>query len=140
MDSTTMKWLCSSGKQEDFATWSTRSSLVFKRKIFSKHWLAQQWNQSNPQLWGTLRRMSRERLIELQQRNLNNKKFRDDKNTLWCMLALPHDSRSLMLIRHDCVNKDGLGEGTRPWNLLNERFRSAELPTVVALVCLIVRM
>ena len=68
------------------------------------------------------------------------KKFRDDKNTLWCMLALTLDSTSLMLIGHDCVGKDGLGDGSRAWNLLNERFKSEESPTVVALVSQIATM
>ena len=56
------------------------------------------------------------------------------------MLALTLDSTSRKLIRHDCVGKDGLVDGTRAWNLLTERFRSEELPTVVALVSQIARM
>ena len=43
-----------------------RSSPIFKQKIFSKHWLAQQWNQLNLQPWETLRRMSREMLVKMQ--------------------------------------------------------------------------
>ena len=70
----------------------------------------------------------------------NKRKFRDDKNTLWCMLALILDSISLMLIRHDCVGKDGLSDGTRAWNLLKEKFRSEESPTVVTLVSQVARM
>ena len=48
----------------------------------------------------------------------NRKIFRDDKNTLWCLLALTLDSTSLMLIRHDFVGKDGLGDGIRALKLL----------------------
>ena len=55
-------------------------------------------------------------------------------NTFWCMLALTLGSTSLMLIRHDCVGKNGLGDGTRAWSFLKERFRSEESPTIVALL------
>ena len=83
-----------------------------------KHRLAQQWNQSNMQLWAILWRMSREtsRTIATEEIENNKMKIRDDQNTLWFMLPPTLDSTSLMLIRHDCVWKVGLGDGTRAWN------------------------
>ena len=59
------------------------------------------------------------------------------------MLAPTLDSTSLMLIRQDCVGKNGLGGGTRAWNLLKQspsKERSDESTTVVALVSQIPRM
>ena len=62
------------------------------------------------------------------------KRFRDEYYSVWCVLVSNPGSTSLMLIWHDGVRKDGLGDGTRAWNLLKEIFRSEESPTVMALV------
>ena len=70
----------------------------------------------------------------------NKKKCRDDTNSVWCMLALTFGSKSLTLIRHDCVGKDGLGDGPRAWNLLKEKLKNEESPTVAARISQIARM
>ena len=44
------------------------------------------------------------------------------------------DASSLMLIRHDCVNSKGLGDGQKAWKLLQQRFRSDETTTVINLM------
>ena len=44
------------------------------------------------------------------------------------------DASSLMLIRHDCVNSKGLGDGQKAWQLLQQRFRSDETTTVISLM------
>ena len=41
---------------------------------------------------------------------------------------------TLMLMRHDCVGDDGIGDEAKAWRLLQERFQSVETPTVVILV------
>ena len=56
------------------------------------------------------------------------------KNTLWWYLALVLDSTSLIMIRHDCVNHKGLGDGHKAWGLLQERFTSNETVTVVSVM------
>ena len=60
-------------------------------------------------------------VIDIQKRN----------NTRWCFLAMELDSKSLMLIRHDCVDKKCLGDRRKAWVLLQQRFRSDETVTVV---------
>ena len=54
--------------------------------------------------------------------------------------ALTLDATTLMLMRHDCVGDDGIGDGANLWKLLQERFRSAETPTVVTLVAQLARL
>ena len=44
------------------------------------------------------------------------------------------DSTSLMLIRHECVDKKRLGDGRKSWILLQQRFRSDEAVTVVSVM------
>ena len=62
------------------------------------------------------------------------------KNTLWCYLAMFLDSTSLMLIRHDCVDRKGLGDGHKAWGRLQERFRSNESETVVSVMRQLARL
>ena len=49
---------------------------------------------------------------------------------MWCHLALTLDATTLMLMRHDFVGDDGIGDGAKAWKLLQERFQSVEKPTV----------
>ena len=66
--------------------------------------------------------------------------IRENRNNVWCHLALTLDATNLMLIRHDCVGDDGIGAGAKAWKLLQERFQSVETPTVVILVAHLARL
>ena len=59
---------------------------------------------------------------------------------MWCHLALTLDATTLMLIKHDCVGDDGIGDGAKALKLLQERFQSVETPTVVTLVAQLARL
>ena len=48
------------------------------------------------------------------------------------------NSTSLMLIRHDCADRKGLGH--KAWGLLQERFRSNETVTVVSVMRQLARL
>ena len=43
-------------------------------------------------------------------------------------------------MRHDCAGDDGIGDGAKAWKLLQERFQSVEMPTVVTLVAQLARL
>ena len=60
--------------------------------------------------------------------------IKEKRNNVWCHLALTLDATTLMLLRHDCVGDDGIRDGAQASKLLQERFQSAETPTVVTLV------
>ena len=45
-----------------------------------------------------------------------------------------------MLMRHDSVGDDGIGDGAKAWKLLQERFQSLETPTVVTSVTQLARL
>ena len=62
------------------------------------------------------------------------------RNTLWCNLAMVLDSTSLMLVRHDCGDNKGLGDGRKAWILLRQRFRSGEFVTVVIVMQQLARL
>ena len=44
------------------------------------------------------------------------------------------DATTLMLMRHDCVGDDSIGDGAKAWKPMQERFQSVETPIVVTLV------
>ena len=50
------------------------------------------------------------------------------------------DASSLMLIRHDCVNIKGFGDGQKAGRLLPQRFRSDETTTVISLLRQLARL
>ena len=45
-----------------------------------------------------------------------------------------------MLLRHECVGADGIGDGEKAWKLLQEIFQSVETPTVVTWVVQLARL
>ena len=60
--------------------------------------------------------------------------IKEERNNVWRHLALTLDATALMLMRHDCVGDDGIGDGAKVWKLLQERFQSVDTLTVVTLV------
>ena len=66
--------------------------------------------------------------------------IKEKRNSVWCHLALTLDVTTLMLMRHDCVGDDGIGDGAKAWKFLQERFQSVETPTVVTLVAQLARL
>ena len=59
---------------------------------------------------------------------------RTKRSCVWCTVPLNLDALTLMLMRHDIVGDDGIGDGARAWKLFLERFQRAEGPTIVILV------
>ena len=66
--------------------------------------------------------------------------IKEKRKNVWCHLALTLDATTLMLMRHDCVGGDGIGDGAEAWKLLLERLQSVETPTVVTLVAQLARL
>ena len=46
--------------------------------------------------------------------------IKEKRNNVWCHLALTLDAKTLMLMRHDCVGDDGIGNGAKALKLLQE--------------------
>ena len=101
--------------------------LLLKRKYFSTPSLARFGNDSTDET-----RVAQDTAQEAHRRALDG--IEKNKNTLWCYLATVLDSTRLMMIRHDCVDRKGLGECHKAWALLRERFRSNETVTVVSVM------
>ena len=66
--------------------------------------------------------------------------IKEKRNNVWCHLALTLDATTFMLIRHDCVGEDGIGDRAKAWKLLQESFQSVEAPTVMTLVAQLARL
>ena len=66
--------------------------------------------------------------------------IKEKRNNVWCPLALNLDATTLMLMRHDCVGDDGIGDGAKAWKLLQEWFQIVDTPTVLTLVAELARL
>ena len=66
--------------------------------------------------------------------------IKEKRFKVWCHLALTLVATTLMLMRHDCVGDEGIGDGAKAWKLLQERFQSVETPTVVTLLAQLARL
>ena len=66
--------------------------------------------------------------------------IREKRNNVWCHLALTLDAANLMLMRHDCLGEDGIGDVAKDWKFLQERYQSVETPTEVTLVAQLARL
>ena len=81
MDSATMKWLCFSGKQEDFATWSTWFIAYIQTKKLFEKLAGTAVEPVEPAALGdapTNEQREAHRVAKEEFEN-NKKKFRDDK-------------------------------------------------------------
>ena len=52
--------------------------------------------------------------------------IKEKRKNVWCHLALNLDATALMLMRHDCMGDDDIGDGAKAWKLLQERCQSVE--------------
>ena len=66
--------------------------------------------------------------------------IKEKRNNMWCHLALTLDATTLILMRHDCVGDNGLGDEAKAWKLLQERCQSVKTPTVLTLVAQLFRL
>ena len=128
------KWLCFSSLTEDEPTWCTRFQAFAQTKgLFDTLTGDDRLPAQSVRLGNDATdeaRAAHDAAQEAHRRAVDDIEKRE--NTLWCYLAMVLDSTSLMLIRHDCVDRKGLGDGPKAWGLLEERFRSNETVTVVS--------
>ena len=123
-----MKLAAFSGKPEDFPAWSTNFvALMHTKGLFrtamgnddlpeAEPTLPESPNADQQAAYDT---KMQERAVLIQQR-------KDKRNTVWSHLALVLNDTTLMYIKNDCVGKDGYGDGTKAWKLLQEKFCSVE--------------
>ena len=62
------------------------------------------------------------------------------KNNLWCYLAMVLGSTSLMLVRYNCVDNRGLGDGRKTRVFLSAKFWSDETLSVVRIIQQLARL
>ena len=141
-NSNNLKWLCFSGLTEDYPIWSTRFLAFSQTKGLFDTLTGNERPPTPPTRLGNdptdEARAAHDAAEAAHRRALDDIEKR--KNTLWCYLAMVLDSTSLMLIRHDCVDHKGLGDGHKAWGLLQERFRSNETVTVVSVMRQLARL
>ena len=142
MDQQTVKLLTYTGNAQDFPIWSTRFVAMMQTKGIYKSLLGteEQPNEPLPLANGASNNEKKNHKVLKDAYEKEVADIREKRNIVWCHLALTLDATTLMLMRHDCVGKDGIGDGAKAWKLLQERFQSVETPTVVTLVAQLARL
>ena len=142
MDQQTVKLLTYTGKAQDFPIWITRFVAMMQTKGLHKSLLGteEQPNESAPLANGASKDEKRKHRVLKDAHEKEVADIKKKRNNVWCHLALTLDATTLMLIRHDCVGDDGLGDEAKAWKLLQERFQSVRTPTVVTLVAQLPRL
>ena len=144
MDQQKMKLLTYTGKAKGFPIWSTRFVAMMQTKGLYKSLLGTEEQPNEPAALAN-GASNDEKKNQKMLKDAFEKEAADIKekrNNVWCHLALTPDATVLFLIlmRHDCVGDDGIGDKAKAWKLLQERFQSVETPTVVNLVAQIARL
>ena len=142
MDQETVKLLTYTGKAQDFPIWSTRFVAMMQTKGLYKSLLGteEQPNEPAPLANGATNDEKKNHKVPKDAYEKEVADIKEKRNNVWCHLALTLDATTLMLMRHDCVGDDGIGDGAKAWKLLQERFQSVETPTVVTLVAQLARL
>ena len=137
-----LKWMTFSGLAEDYPTWSTRFSAFAQTKGLFETLTdtVELPDRPAPLREDANDAQTREHEAQTQARATAVQEDESRKNQIWCYLAMTLDASSLMLIRHDCVNSKGLGDGQKAWQLLQQRFRSDETTTVISLMRQLARL
>ena len=136
MDQQTAKLLTYTGKAQDFPIWSTRFVAMMQTNLLYKSLLGTEVRPNEPAPLANGANNDQKKNYKA-LKNAYEKEVADIKekrNNVWCHLALTLDATTRMLMRHDCVGDDGIGDGAKAWKLLQERFQSVETTTVVTLV------
>ena len=142
MDQQTVKLLTYTGKAQDFPIWSTRFLSMMQKKGLYKSPLGteEQPNEPAPLANGATNDEKKNHRVMKDAYEKEVADIKEKRNNVWCHLALTLDATTLMLMRHDYVGNDGIGDGAKAWKLLQERFQSVKTPTVVTLVAQVARL
>ena len=142
MDQQTVKLLTYTGKAQDIPMWSTRLVTMMQTKELYKSLLGTEEQPNEPASLAN-GASNDEKKNHKVPKDAYEKEVADIKeklNNVWFHLALTLDATTLMVMRHDCVGDDCIGDGAKAWNLLHERFQSVETPTVMTLVAQLARL
>ena len=131
-----LKWMTFSGLAEDYPTWSTHFSAFAQTKGLFETLTdtVELPDRPAPLREDANDAQTREHEAQTQGRATAVQEHESRKNQIWCYLAMTIDTGSLMLIRHDCVNSEGLGDGKKAWQLHQLCFRRDEKSKVISLM------
>ena len=142
MDQQIVKLLTYTGKAQDFSIWSTRSVAMMQTKGLYQSRLGteEQPNEPAPLANGASSDEKKKHKVLKDAYEKEVADIKEKRDNVWCHLALTLDATILLLMRHDCVGDDEIGDGAKSWKLLQERFNSVETPTVVTLEAQLARL
>ena len=126
-----LKLAAFTGKSEGFLAWSTKFVALMQTKGLFRTLMG---NDDLPEAEPTLPESPDADHqsacdTKMQERAVLIWQMKDYRSTVWSYLTLVLNNTNLMYINNDCVGKDGYGNGTKAWKLIQEKFRSVERPT-----------
>ena len=129
-------------KAQELPIWITRFVATMQMKGLNKSLLGteEQPNEPVPLANGASNdeKMVYKVLKDAYEKEVAN--IKEKGNNVWCHLALTLDATTLMLMRHDRVGDDDIGDGAKAWKLLQEGFQIVETPTVLISVTQLARL
>ena len=142
IDQQTVKLLTYTGKAQDFPIRNTRFVAMMQTKGLYKSLLGteEQPNEPAPLANGASNDENKNHKVLTDEYEKEVVDIKEKRNNVGCHLALTLDATTLMLMRHDYVGDDGIGDGAKACRLLQERFQSVEMPTVVTLLAQLARL
>ena len=133
----TVKPLTYTGKAQDFPIWSTRFMTMMQTKGLYNSLLGTEEPLDSPAPLDNRasndEKKNHKALKDAYEKEVSD--IKEKRNNVLCHLALTLDARTLILMRHDCMGDDGIGDGAKAWIILRERFQCVETPTVVTFGC-----
>ena len=122
MDQQTVKLLTYTGKSQDFPIWSTRFVAMMQTKGLYNSLLGteDQPNEPAPLPNGETNDEKKKHKVLKDAYDKEVADIKEKRNNVWCHLALTLEATTLMLMRHDCVGDDGIGDIAKAWKHLKE--------------------
>ena len=108
----TLKLLTYTGKAQDFPFWSTRFVSMMQTKRLYKSLLGteEQSNEPAPLANGASNDEKKNHKVHKDAYEKEVADIKEKRNNVRCQLALTLDATTVMLMRHDCVGDDGIGD------------------------------
>ena len=137
----TVKWLIYTGRARYYPIWTAIFVAMIHTKGLYKSQLGseEQPNEPLPLANGakTCEKKNPKVLMDAYEKEVAL--IREKRNNVWCHLALTLDATTLLLIRHDSEGDENLGDWSKAWRLLPERFQNVEMLRVVTLAARLAR-
>ena len=122
MNQQRVKLLTYTGKAQDFPICGTRFVAMMQTKGLYQSLLEAEERRNQPSPLANSasndEKKNHKLLKDAYEKDVAD--INEKRNNVWCNLALTLDAITLMMMRHDCMGDDGIGDGAKAWKLSQE--------------------